>query len=948
MDYKRKFIEYDLPLAEISEQSAREKNIRHGHPSTLHIWWARRPLSSSRTTALAALLDDPGEENPEKRKEIYELIKKIASWDAVKDGNDQNIKKAQSLIKEQFGDNLPKVLDPFAGGGSIPLEGMRLGFETFVSDYNPVAVFIEKATIEWPQKFSFKIKIPSDLVDESKDDDLFKTINEQKHAKILQYLVQRWANKIIDELKNEIEPYFPTETLENNNFIGGTIKNTDGWIPVGYLWARTIPCQNPSCDAVIPLIRQFWLSKKSNKKLAYKPVIDYSNKEVNFELLEGSRLKQTIAEGFEPNRGTISRANAKCLICDQITKAKQVRQLSREGKMGERLVVVVLNNPNEPGKRYRLANEKDIELIEQAEIQLSKKIENWQFLESPLPIEKIPVERKTGSSGFRILLYGFETWMDLFNKRQLLSLISFLEKIKNKRKEILKECNELKKYNENLDFDSNQLTKAVQSYLAILVDRLADYNSTLCRWNSAREVVGNTFGRQALPMMWDYFEIYPISGSTGDVNGALNWIMYFLDKNSFDSNSDVTILRQSATELEYEDNSLDAVITDPPYYDNVAYADLSEFFYVWLKRIVGDIYPDLFSTPLVPKDNEAILEPKRHGGKEKAINFFEEKLENSFHEMHRVIKPNGIAVIVYAHKTTEGWESMLTGLVNAGFIVTGSWPIHTEMKSRLVASRAATLASSIYMVCRKTEREEVGFWSDIQGQVKKRVEEKLEQFWNEGIAGGDFFISAIGPGMESFSQYKRVETYDGKEVPVSELLQYIRGICTDFLVHRLLRNASTESIDKEAQFYLTYRWTFLDNKVEYDDARKIASAEGIDLEKLAKGNGFVKKTTKYIRVNGPQKRNDLKPTKSMNMVDAMHLACKYWEKNRKEDLNRLLAETGYAQSNAFWQFCQAVAECFNNGNKEKQLLEGLLMGKENYEKAADNIPTQTELWDDEE
>jgi adenine-specific DNA methylase len=322
-------------------------------------------------------------------------------------------------------------------------------------------------------------------------------------------------------------------------------------------------------------------------------------------------------------------------------------------------------------------------------------------------------------------------------------------------------------------------------------------------------------------------------------------------------------------------------------------------------------------------------DPDRYAHKDQ--DFFEEKLRKSFQEMNRVLKPGGIATIVYAHKTTKGWETMLNGLVDAGFVVTGSWPLHTERKARLRSAQSAALASSIYMVCRKTERGELGFWNDIQPQIKDRVEEKLEQFWEAGvIRGGDFFISAIGPGMEAYSRYDQVETYSGDEVTVRDLLQYIRGVATDFLVRQLLRDVSSGSVDKEGQFYLTYRWTFRGTRVEYDDALRIAKAEGVNLERLADRNTFVKKGRKYITVRGPQDRDEVKEVH--NMVDAVHLACQMWEGGRgKDQIGEMLAKHGYSQSPSFWQFCQAISECLPDGNKEKQWLEGMLMSKDQYQ-----------------
>lgn len=963
---QRKFIEYDLPLAEISEESAREKNIRHGHPSTLHIWWARRPLASSRATTFAALIDDPGPAQPEKRAEIRRLIQQITPWEAVKNGNSPAIQRAQEMIRQQYGDTPPKVLDPFAGGGSIPLEALRLGCETYASDYNPVAVFIEKATLEWPQKFGIEVELPRALVEDASR----KTTDERRKTKndalpnqpelwdtddtvkvnLLAYLVEKWANVVLEEARAEIGRFYPHETSED--LVGKRAITEDaGWIPVGYLWARTIPCQNPTCGAEILLIKQFWLAKKNNKRIAYRPVVDVAAKQVDFELLAGDDLKRAQADGFDPSAGTVSRANAECLVCGQVTKAKQVRRLARDGEMGERMVAVVLHHPDEVGKKYRLATADDERVFQEAAAYLDEKLATWPYLETPLPEEK-PDTRDHAVN--RLPMYGMPRWKDIFNARQQLALVTFQEKIRGCYERLLAECEALAARGDGVPA-AEGLAAAVVGYLAVVLDRQADYCTRLCTWHNTGEKLNHTFGRQALPMSWDYVELNPMNGSGGDWTSHLDWVLRYIENNGWHARAEAQAQRSSATDLPHADDSLNAIITDPPYYDNVPYAALSDFFYVWLKRTVGDQFAEMFSTPVVPKSDEAIMEPTRHDSNGAAKQFFEEMLGAAFVEMHRVLKHGGVAVVVYAHKTTEGWETMLNGLIEAGFVVTGSWPVHTEMQSRLRAAQSAALASSIYMVCRKMEREPVGFWNDIQPQVKARVEEKLAQFWAAGIAGGDFFISAIGPGMEAFSRYQRVETYDGQPVSVLDLLHYIRSVATDFLVHRLLKDASTEALDKAAQFYLTYRWTYLDNRVPYDDARKIASAEGVNLEHFWDDEGFVRKTTKYISVLGPKERLSAKADRiesvdllarnaqASNMVDAMHQACLLWEKGDRPALNRFLTESGYGGSGAFWQFCQAVAECLLEGSKEKQLLEGLLLGKEQHQRAAAQAEQEAQI-----
>jgi adenine-specific DNA methylase len=918
----QRFIEHDLPLAEISEESAREKNIRHGHPSTLHIWFARRPLAASRATTLAALLDDPGPHEADKRREIKDLIKDIAPWDAVKNGNSEAIERAQKMVEEQYGEP-PKVLDPFAGGGSIPLEALRLGAETHASDYNPVAVFIEKATLEWPQKFGVEVELPEEEADNGLG-------MGGKRVNLLAYLVEKWATKILEEAREEIGQFYPTETGAGLVGKRDVDPEQEGWTPVGYLWARTIPCQNPTCGATIPLIRQYWLAKKGDKEIAYRPIVDQEEETVDFELLAGEVLQAAMDDGFNPKDGTVSRANASCPVCGQVTEAEKVRQLGRDGEIEERMVAVVLHHADETGKKYRMATDADLERFEEATTYLQEKLGEWSHLGDPLPDEEIPVMSGT----FNAPIYGLDRWDKLFNCRQQLALVTFLDQIKASYDRITEDYESLAEKS-GLNLEAESVARAVLGYLGILLSRTADYNTSLGGWENTREGIDHLFGRQALPMKWDYCETNVFSQSSGDWTSHLDWVLRYIQKNDWSPNSEVQTQHTSATELPYEDNSLSGVITDPPYYNSVPYADLSDFFYVWLKRSVGAHFPSLFSTPTAPKTEEAVemagWDPERYSHKDK--DFFEEKLGQSFQEIQRVLESEGIAVVVYAHKTTEGWETMLNGLVDAGLVVTGSWPVHTEMKNRLRSAQSAALASSIYMVCRKTEREELGFWNDIQPQIKERVEEKLEQFWEaDVIQGGDFFISAIGPGMEAYSRYDRVETYSGEEITVRDLLQFIRRVATDFLVRQLLRDVSSGSVDKEGQFYLTYRWTFRDTRVEYDDALRIAKAEGVNIDRIAERDSFIKKTRKYIYVHGPQDRDQIEEVH--DMVDAMHLACQMWEDGRGDDqIGKMLAKHGYSQSPSFWQFCQGVSECLPDGNKEKQWLEGMLMSKDQYQQA---------------
>ena len=940
----KRLIEYNLPLADISEASAREKYIRYGHPSTLHFWSARRPLASSRATAFAALIDDPGEDHPEKREELLELIQRITPWEAIKDGDSADVKRARELILKQYG-RPPRVLDPFAGGGSIPLEALRLGCETYASDYNPVAVFIEKATLEWPQKFGIEVDLPHEMVEGNNDEPEQLSFSESGdtgertgtvRVNLLAYLVEKWSWKILERVRTEIGQFYPVDE--------------DGLTPINYLWARTIPCQNPDCRAEIPLVGQFWLAKKKSKRTAYQPVVSEADKKVGFEILRGAKTIE--GAKFNPSDGTVTNADARCPVCGQITKGKDTRRLAREGKMGMRMVAVVLQHPEQSGKRYRLANDEDECIFAEAASYLKEKLACWPYLESALPHEMIPTpsrqEYRYGGLYYNftpIVLYGMTRWQDLFIARQQLALVAFAQSIRESYEIVRADCKRLlstasSRYTAEKEY-LDDLTSAVIGILAAILDQTTLKNNSLARWNNIAEKTEYLISNNAFPMKWDFSEVNPLAETAGSWLSYSNYVVKAVRLLGFSSriSSRVEVDQNSATNLPFPDAHFDAILTDPPYYDNIPYAALADHFYVWLKRSVGEVYATLLSTPITPKREEAIADLPLLRGMRKAkasktvehiktSQDFEELLEQSFKEMHRVLKPGGVAVIVYAHKTTEGWETMLSGLVEAGFVVTGSWPIHTEMKARMRATASAALASSIYMVCRKIKRESLGFWNELQPEIQARVELELTHFWKEGISGGDFFISAIGPGMEHFSRYERVETYTGEAVSTGQLLEFIRKVATDFLVHRLLKDASAQAIDKEAQFYLTYRWTYLENKVPFDDARKIASAEGVDLEQLWGSGGFVKKRGANVEVLGPHKRGEIK--KVNNMVDAMHRACQLWEKGQKAQIAQLLGQTGYGQSGAFWQFCQAVAECLLNGSKEKQLLEGMLIGRETY------------------
>jgi len=888
---KKSFIEADFPVKAVSEESVREKNIRHGHISTLHIWWARRPLASSRASIYAALTPAPKDE--EERIKRADFIARLSKWENSLNKN--LIEKARKEILEANNGVAPKVLDPFAGGGAIPLEALRLGCETYASDLNPVAVLILKCTLEYPQKYGKAIRKIKDEIGHEREEEYNPLLED----------VKKWGEWVLEEAKKEIGEFYPQEP--------------DGSIPVGYIWARTVECQNPACGAEIPLVRQTWLAKKDNKKVAYK-LIPKGNK-IEFEIKEGRAID------FDPENGTVSRAKVICPCCRSGLRDKEVRKQFQEGKSGQRMIVVVLHHPKRTGKTYRIALGDDLKTFVEAEKCLEKKrnqlFDEWGY--DPVPDEPTPDGTGSGAErAFSVRNYGLNLWGDLFNSRQKLALITFVEKVRQVHEKILEE-----------DIDK-EYTKAVVSYLSLSVDMTAAFSNCLARWENTSEAIKQLYSRQALPMLWDYAETNLLSSSSGSFETGWEYYFKVILHCSHSSNVSAIVKQSSATSLSFPDNSFDAVITDPPYYDNVPYSYLSDFFYVWLKRTIGDLYPELLATPLTPKAEEIVTYSHGEGGFEGGKKYFEDMISKAFKEIYRVLKSEGIACIVFAHKSTEAWETIINALINSGLYLMASWPLHTEMQARLRASESAALASSIYMVCRKRIENKTAYLNELKPQIETRIKEKLDQFWNEGIGGSDFFISAIGPAMEVFGRYESVEKVSGERVSAKELLEYVRKNVSEYALTKILKSPQLSGIDEDTRFYLLWRWTYNSKKIHFDDARKLAQAVGFELTEHW-GNGFIEKDKEYISVSSAKERDKgfLEKSKFDNMIDILHACLLYWEQNNRKAIGAILEETGNLNNNAFWQVAQAISDVLPEGDKEKQMLQGFLYGKTTYSKVAE-------------
>jgi len=888
----KRLIEVTFPVKEVSEISAKEKNVKQGYISTLHIWWARRPLASSRATSYAALVPVP--ETPEEWEKKRQFIIELSKWENSL--NHDLLERARREIIEANGGKPPKVLDSFAGGGSIPLEAMRLGCESHALEYNPVATLILKCTLEFPQKYGQPVekKFKGELGYE-----------EEKQIIPLIEDVKRWGDWVLKEAKEEIGRFYPPDD--------------DGSIPVGYIWARTIPCQNPSCWAENPLMRQFWLAKKEDKKVSLYPFVQ--GKKVNFKIVGTGYEK--MPKDFDPEKGTVSRAIAVCPVCGSTVDDKTTRKLFQTGEAGQRMVAVVLHKPGEKGKRYRLATDKDLEIFNSAERYFEEKRaklrEEWGI--DPVPDEELPPKE---TLGFRVQRYGMLRWGDLFNSRQKLALITFTEKVRVIYKELIKEGHD------------DEYARAAVSCLGLVISRMADFETSLGAWHPQWEFSTHVFARQALQMTWDYSELNPLSPVlTGTFTSMFRQVLRPLEHISHISKnkSKLSCVKQaSATELPYPDEYFDAVFTDPPYYDNVPYSYLSDFFYVWLKRSIGDLYPELFMTPLTPKSKEIVAYSHNEGGFEAGKRYFEEMLKKSFQEMARVLKPNGIATIVYTHKSTSGWETLINSLLESGLVVTASWPIDTEMKARLRARESAALASSIYFVCRKMDRLETGWLNDVKEEIKGHIHDKLDRLWEEGISGADYFVSAIGSSIEIFGKYKKVLDYEGNPIGADRLLEYVREIVTEYTVKKILHNGIAGQLSPLARFYILWRWTYGEATINFDEAKKLGQSSGIDISQQW-NKGFIKKNKEFISVLGPQDRrlNELKD--SDELIDVLHRVLLLWKDGKRDKISQVLSETGFGQNEAFYRVAQAIAETLPNESKEKKLLEGFLSGKEKIKEA---------------
>lgn len=836
--YPKRLIEVDLPIKKISEHARREKSIRHGHISTLHIWWARRPLAACRAVLCAALWPDPADplcppafvaaareemdafynaldrtnrdcaDPLELRRALLDFIADFANWDNATEERYLSVARrltesAHVALGGEPGTR-PMVVDPFAGGGAIPLEALRVGADAFASDLNPVAVLLNKVVLEYIPKYG------QNLADE----------------------VRKWGEWVKVEAEKELAEFYP--------------KDPDGATPIAYLWARTITCEGPGCGAEVPLIRSMWLAKKKNRSVALRMVPDHEAHRVGFEIIENPNPK-------EVQGGTVKRGSATCPICGYTTPVKSVRKqlkARRGGAADARLFCVVTTRPGQQGRFYRLPTERDFEAVRRAVEELERQKAAWDGDLSLVPDEPTPMGGGSGAGrAFSQRIYGMDNWGDLFTPRQALALTTLAGLVQRAGEEIREKSNA-------------GCADALQTYLSIVLNKQADYNSSLCTWVPSGEFIGHTFTRQALSMVWDFSETVFFVDASGSFSNAIDWVAKVIEVNDLNSCS-AFVSKNSAQNCILPDDGADVFVTDPPYYDAIPYADLSDFFYVWLKRTLPPAPARMFRDDQAPKDEECIVDEVK--GKDRE--YFERTMEQAMAEGRRILAPNGIGTVVFANKSTAGWEAQLQAMVNAGWIITGSWPIDTEMGTRLRARESAALASSVHLICRPRENpdgklrpEDVGDWRSVLAELPPRIREWMTRLRAENIVGADAIFACLGPALEIYSRHEHVEKVSGEWVSLHEYLENVWATISREALSTIFKGADTEGFGPDARLTAMWLWTLSaggdnatkdDNNsddddeegskksgkvsgfaLEYDTARKIAQGLGARLDEM--------------------------------------------------------------------------------------------------------------------
>jgi len=1048
MTDKPRLIEFAFPLKQASLDSVHEKNVRHGHISTLHIWPARRPLAACRAALIATLLPDPG--TPEKRRELCEKIggrivkqverKKmpdgrivekekeiteegILHWGRETE-NRETLEWFRKEIRKAYGGRAPKVLDPFAGGGAIPLEAMRLGCEATAVDINPVAWFILKCTLEYPQRLAGKKHpLPSFILKDRafleayfkaqgqtkvqirqsierlglKSEDKQLTLGSASNMPDLEadlaWHVRAWGTWVLNEARKELAPFYPTyaefEPLKGGqpkpyekqalrlvplNKNGTTdlealnrefteeyrsVKGNPRWVAkptVAYLWARTVTCKN--CRAVLPLLKTRWLCKKDKKRVLLTMEPNEEKTGVAFAVQDdvsqkGGNTAQRREHDKKLGAGTMSRTGARCPCCSAIMTMEDIRLEGKAGQLGSEMTAVVVEG--QKGKEYRRPQDHEVEMAGKAKEKLEE-----VFAEIPFGIPKEPTPK--GGSGasraFSVDGYGFDEWGKLFTPRQLLSIGELVHATRNASNVIR-------------ELYPDPWTDALTCYLASTISRTSDYMGTLCVWEKGAEEIKHVFMRWALPITWDMAEANPLAPIERFYVGGMNSIsgsIERLHRCTWVNTKSPIIQKESA--IKKQSSEIDVIVTDPPYYDAIPYSDLMDYFYVWLRRTLYNYkneYDHNFSTPLSPKwdhsvnDGELIDDSSRHeGDKVKSKQAYEDGMYRAFQACRDALKTNGRLVIVFAHKHPDAWETLVSAMIRAGFVVDGSWPIMTEMPGGIRNLGRASLSSSVWLVCKKRPEDARPGWDNkVLEEMRSSIQERLREFWDAGIRGPDFVWAATGPALESYSRHPVVKKANEVGVmTVGEFLSHVRRIVVDFVVGRVLAgsdeagNLPADRLDEPTAYYLLHRHTFGLEEAPAGACILYAISCGIsdrelsstwDLVSFGKGkatteeseedadaeespdteerSGSKIKLRTWAQRKGRSMGYEAPGGRPVPLIDRVHRLMHLWRAGNLRKVNDYLDDHGLGRQEIFKQLLQSVLELSPHGSEERGLLE---------------------------
>lgn len=882
--YRKKLIEVALPLEAINKESAREKSIRHGHPSTLHLWWARRPLAACRAVLFASLVDDPSawpelfpteEDQKAERERIFKIIEELVIWDnsnnpevlykahseiarSISRGLGEKMPVGADAIRKYIAENAPPVLDPFCGGGSIPFEAQRLGLEAHGSDLNPVPVLITKALIEIPSKFKGKPPVNPELrAQKTLEGEWNGTRGLAEDVRYYGELMRNEAEKRIGQLypKVKVTELLAKERPDLKPYIGMELK------VIAWLWARTVKSPNPAVKgAYVPLVRSFWLSTKKGTEAWVEPDINRQSNSYEFNVRLGlppSDKKKMVDSGTKIGRG----CNFKCIISDEPIPDSHVKSEGMADRLNYRLLAIVAE-----GKKGRIY----LPPISSHESLISKikNPDNLAGINSPIAEEKRAIW---------CYLYGCTTFDKLFTPRQLVALTTYANLVREVRERVYKDANSartLAKDNSTLESGGNgamAYADAVAVYLGFAVSRLADTQSSLCIWSSSANQSIHVFGRQALPMVWDFSEANTFGEMAGDIGITIHNMIKVIDR--INPNNIGIVKQLDATEVI---NGVNAplISTDPPYYDNIGYADLSDFFYVWLRLSLNSVYPSLFATLLTPKKQELIASPHRHGGNmDAAMRFFENGLGAAFVRMHDIQNPGFPLTVYYAFKQAEteeeggesestqiitvstGWETMLNGLIRSGFSILGTWPMRTERTTRMVSHGTNALASSIVLVCRpRPTNAPLATRREFITALKQELPSALKTLQQSSIAPVDLAQAAIGPGMSVFTRYSKVMESDGSPMTVRTALGLINQTLDEVLAEQ------EGEFDPDTRWAIAWFEQFGMNDAAFGTAETLSRAKNTAINALVNDGLITAKAGKVRLVTRNELPEDWDPT----------------------------------------------------------------------------------------